>query len=127
MKVDDVKVEIFVAGDGKNYPKQGDVVTIHYTAFLLLNKSGTKPEQQRDYKRLKFDSTRERGMKKPFQFQLYSEQVIAGLEDGVSQLSVGEKALITIPAHRAYGSKGFPGLVPKNCDVLFEVELIEFE
>ena len=76
--------------------------------------------------KIKFDSTYSRGKNKPFQFRLYSEQVIPGLEEGVSQLSVGEKALITIPAIKAYGEKGFPGLVPKDCDVLFEVELIEF-
>jgi len=33
----DVQVEIFVAGDGKNYPKDGDTVTIEYTAYLLLD------------------------------------------------------------------------------------------
>jgi FKBP-type peptidyl-prolyl cis-trans isomerase len=56
----------------------------------------------------RFDSSRERG--KPFKFKIGSEQVIPGLDQGVSQLSIGERAKITIPAHLAYGSKGFPGL-----------------
>ena len=32
--VQSVSVEIQVAGDGKNYPKEGQTVTIHYTGFV---------------------------------------------------------------------------------------------
>ena len=48
-----------------------------------------------------FDSSRDRG--KPFKFKLGGEQVIPGLDAGVSQLSIGERAKISIPAHMAYG------------------------
>ena len=33
-----------------------------------------------------------------------------GLDDGVAQLSIGERAKISIPASEAYGERGFPGL-----------------
>ena len=105
----EVTVEIFAAGGGINYPQQGQEVIIHYTACL---KDG--PE---------FDSTRKR---KPFRFHLLAEQVIPGLETGVSQLSIGEQAKITIPSSEAYAEKGFPGLVPANADLVFEVELLSF-
>jgi len=59
-----------------------------------------------------FDSSRDRG--KPLKFRVGCEQVIPGLDDGVAQLSVGERAKITIPPHLAYGEQGFPGLVPRN-------------
>ena len=52
--------------------------------------------------------------------------MIQGLEDGISQLSIGERAKIFIPSKYAYGESGFPGLVPKNCDLAFDVELIDF-
>ena len=32
--MDEVKVEIFAAGDGVNYPKKGSMVTVHYTGYL---------------------------------------------------------------------------------------------
>ena len=45
---------------------------------------------------------------------------------GVSQLSVGERAKMTIPAHLAYGERGFPGLIPGNTDLIFDIELISY-
>ena len=68
--------------------------------------------------------SRDRG--KPFKFKLGNEQVIPGLDAGVSQLSIGERAKISIPAHMAYGDRGFPGLIPKNSTLIFDLELITF-
>ena len=77
----------------------------------------------------RFDSSRSRN--KPFKFKLGFEQVrayciccgmlfswhwlrrikvIPGLDLGVAQLSIGERAKLTIPSILAYGEKGFPGL-----------------
>eukprot|EP01038_Epipyxis_sp_PR26KG_P009527 gene9527-12833_t len=88
----DVTVEIFSAGDGINYPKAGNTVIVHYTGFL---NDGNR-----------FDSSRDRG--KPFKFKLGADQVIPGLDLGVGQLSIGERAKMTIPSHLAYGDRGFP-------------------
>jgi FKBP-type peptidyl-prolyl cis-trans isomerase len=103
-----VSVEVFAAGDGINYPKQGNTVTVHYTGYL--------PDGRR------FDSSRDRG--KPFKFRIGAEQVIPGLDFGVAQLSIGERAKITIPANLAYGEKGFPGLIPERSELTFDIELI---
>ena len=110
MGKDDVSVEVLIAGDGKNYPKAGSTVSIHYDAFLPNG--------------IQFDSWRKRNS--PFKYLLFCEQVIPGLDEGVSQLSMGERAMISIPSSKAYGSKGFPCLVPKNSDLRFDVELIAF-
>lgn len=63
---------------------------------------------------------------KPFKFKLGSEQVVPGLDEGVGQLSIGERAKITMPPSKAYGSKGFPGLVPPNTSLIFDLQLITF-
>jgi FK506-binding protein 1 len=83
---------------------------VHYTGYLI---DGSQ-----------WDSSRDRG--KPFKFKLGAEQVIPGLDDGISQLSIGERAKIIIPPALAYGSKGFPGLIPPNSTLIFDVELVTF-
>ena len=105
-----VTVEIFTAGDGINYPKPGQTVTIHYIGYLV---DGSQ-----------WDSSRDRG--KPFKFKLGAEQVVQGLDEGVSQLSIGERAKLIIPPNLGYGAKGFPGLIPPNSTLIFDVELITF-
>ena len=85
----DVKVEIFAAGDGINYPRPGNTVTVHYTGFLS---DGSR-----------WDSSRDRN--KPFKFKIGAEQVIPGLDLGVAQLSIGERAKMTVPSHLAYGER----------------------
>ncbi|CAM9750399.1 unnamed protein product [Choristocarpus tenellus] len=54
------------------------------------------------------------------------QTVIPGLDDGVSQLSIGERAKVTIPPGSAYGARGFPGLVPPSSTLIFDLELITF-
>ena len=93
-----------------NYPRQGQTVTVHYSGYLPNGEI--------------FDSSRDRG--KPFKFKLGGEQVIPGLDAGVSQLSIGERAKISIPSDMAYGERGFPGLIPRNSALVFDLELITF-
>ena len=105
-----VTVEIFTAGDGKNYPRKGSWVLIHYNAYL----SGGAM----------FDSSSDRV--KPFRFRIGAEQVIPGLNSGVSQLSVGERAKIIVPPKLGFGEKGLPGLVPGSSILIYDVELLSF-
>ena len=37
-KLKEVNVEILAAGDGINYPKRGQTVTVHYTSYLCDGK-----------------------------------------------------------------------------------------
>ena len=105
-----VTVEIFRAGDGKNYPKKGHYAIVHYSAYLS---SG-----------MLFDTSRAR--KKPLRFRIGAEQVPKGLNDGVSLLSKGERAKMNIPSHLGFGKVGVPGLVPPNTNLIYDVELVDF-
>ena len=73
----------------------------------------------------KFDSSKDR--QKPFQFKLGQGQVIKGWDEGVAQMELGEKAILTCSPDYAYGSSGYPPVIPKNATLKFEVELLKFE
>merc|ERR1712113_514333 len=93
-------------GDGKTFPKHGDTLSMHYTGTLV--KDGTK-----------FDSSRDREI--PFEFVIGEGKVIAGWDKGIMEMSLGERAKLTVPSALAYGSKSV-GLIPADADLLFDVE-----
>ncbi|HVV70303.1 MAG TPA: FKBP-type peptidyl-prolyl cis-trans isomerase [Verrucomicrobiae bacterium] len=102
-----MKVEKIITGAGPA-PKKGDTVTVHYTGWLP---DGTK-----------FDSSVERD--EPFSFVLGTGQVIRGWDQGVAGMRVGDKARLTIPPELAYGKQGYPGAIPPDATLIFEVELL---
>ena len=51
-------------------------------------------------------------------------EVIECWDEGIKQMEVGSKALISCPASMAYGNVWKPG-IPENSDLEFDVELLE--
>uniref|UniRef100_A0A8V0YN09 peptidylprolyl isomerase n=1 Tax=Gallus gallus TaxID=9031 RepID=A0A8V0YN09_CHICK len=96
---------------GRTFPKRGQTCVVHYTGMLEDGK--------------KFDSSRDRN--KPFKFVMGKQEVIRGWEEGVAQMSVGQRAKMTISPDYAYGSTGHPGIIPPNATLIFDVELMKLE
>jgi FK506-binding protein 1 len=48
---------------------------------------------------------------------------LLGWEESIVDMTLGEKCMLTIPPELAYGSRRFPGYVPANAKLIFEVEL----
>merc|ERR1712141_176534 len=103
-----VDIEVMSPGDGSTFPKSGQKVTCHYVLTLTNGK--------------KIDSSRDRG--KPFEFNVGRGEVIAGWDNGLTKMSVGERAKLTISPDMGYGSKGVPGCIPPNAVLCFDVELL---
>jgi FKBP-type peptidyl-prolyl cis-trans isomerase len=103
--------EILQEGTGKS-PLKGQKVSVHYTGWL--DENGEKGK--------KFDSSHDRGT--PFQFIVGIGQVIAGWDEGVAGMKVGEKRLLIIPAKLGYGSRSVGGVIPANATLIFEVDLL---
>ena len=102
-----LQYQVLKAGDG-DLAKAGKNVKVHYTGWLT---DGTK-----------FDSSVDRG--KPLEFKLGAKQVIAGWDEGVTGMKVGEKRRLVIPSKLAYGKRGAGGVIPPDATLVFEVELV---
>ena len=83
--------------------------SVHYKGQLL---DGTE-----------FDSSYKR--KQPIDFAIGVGQVIAGWDEGIQLLKVGDKARMVIPSNLAYGSRGAGGVIPPDAPLIFDVELID--
>ncbi|KAJ9148882.1 hypothetical protein NKR23_g4501 [Pleurostoma richardsiae] len=94
-------------------PAPGQTVTIEYTGYL-------KDTTKNDQKGKKFDSSVGRG---DFVTQIGVGKVIKGWDEGVTQMKVGEKATLDISSDYGYGASGFPGHIPPNADLIFDVHL----
>ena len=103
------KVEHIKEGDGKTFPKKGNLVFVHYSGTLLDGK--------------KFDSSYDRGQ--PLRFTLGVGQVIKCWDMAVERLSLGEKISVICPYDLAYGERGAGNLIPPKSDLKFEMELMK--
>ena len=88
--------------------QSGQHVKVDYTGWLTSGK--------------KFDSSV--GTGHPFEFMLGAGQVIKGWDEGVAGMKVGGKRQLRIPPDLAYGAKGYPGAIPPNATLVFDVVLV---
>ncbi len=91
--------------------ENGDTVTIHYEGRFFDGRI--------------FDSTRKRN--EPFQF-VYGDkwQVIPGIEEALGTMREGEKSMLIVPSHLAFGQQGnTSGIIPPFTSLVFELEVVE--
>lgn len=88
----------------------GDFVRYHYNGSLL---DGTF-----------FDSSYSRN--RTYDTYVGRGYVIAGMDEGLIGVCVGEKRTITIPPHLAYGEEGTGSKIPGSAVLVFDVHIIDF-
>jgi len=102
-----LKYQDVVMGTGAE-AASGKTVTLNYTGRLT---DGTQ-----------FDSS---VGKAPLMFQVGAGTMVRGMEDGVVGMKVGGKRKLTIPPQLGYGERGYPGAIPPNATILFDIELLD--
>jgi len=86
-------------------------ITVAYTGWLY---DSARPEG----KGTQFDSNAS------FAFQLGTNSVIRGWEQGVPGMRVGGQRRLVIPSDLAYGSAGRSPAIPPNAPLVFDITLI---
>lgn len=108
--------EIIKESDNNKKPTMGTPVTVHYTGWLADAQGNALMDK-------KFDSSRDRNQ--TFQFPIGIGRVIKGWDEGVMDMKIGERRLLIIPAHLAYGNRSMGDKIPANSTLVFDVELID--
>jgi cyclophilin family peptidyl-prolyl cis-trans isomerase len=68
-----------------------------------------------------FDQSKGRG---PLEFSTNAGRMIPGFDIMVQDMKLGEKRTIVIPPELAYGERGYPGVIPANAYIAFDIELV---
>ena len=86
--------------------KKGQPCSAHYTGYFLDGKI--------------FDTSQKKG--KPINFNIGAMN--AGWNEGLLYMNVGTKAQLLLPSHLGYGQRGFPGFIPPNTPIIFDIEIM---
>ncbi len=100
-----------IVGEGLEVTK-GDVVTVHYTGWVLTD--GVKAPEP-------FDSSVVRN--EPISFPIGVGRLIRGWDEGIPGMREGGKRELTIAPDLAYGATDRPN-IPANSTLFFEVEVL---
>ncbi|ASP39363.1 peptidylprolyl isomerase [Bacterioplanes sanyensis] len=103
---DGVLLEYLQRGQGSHSPTLNQTILVHYTGTLV---DGTV-----------FDCSRQRN--EPLQLSL--NQVIAGWQQGLTQLVEGDRVRLVVPQQLAYGRRQAGKILPYST-LIFDIELLK--
>lgn len=101
-----LKIEITREGAGVG-AASGQTILVRYTGSFVDGKV--------------FDSNVDG---EPFPVVLGAGRVIQGWDIGLIGMKVGEVRTLSIPPELGYGAGGYPGVIPPNSTLIFNVELL---
>lgn len=112
---DGVAYKIVQPGTGES-PQPGATVRVHITCWL---RDGARVGQE-------FFSSRSGSAPSLETYRLDSMDLVKGVLELLLDMKKGERRLALVPASLAYGEEGYGALVPRNSDLLVDVELVSF-
>jgi len=123
-----LKVISIVKGDG-NKPALGSKVMVNYAGYFKSGDLFDTNIKETAQLHNKYDRRRDKGGGyKPVPMDYSPDaKLIAGFREGLQQMNFGDKVLLIIPSHLAYGEQGARGVIPPNTDLVFELEIVKEE
>lgn len=121
-----LKYIITKKGNGKK-PTKGTEVKIYYAGFLESGQLFDTNVESIAQAFGKFDPNRAaQGGYETIPFQAGKKDgMIPGFIEGLEQMSYGDKAVLFIPSHLAYGAGGAGNVIPPYANITFEIELVQ--
>lgn len=123
-----LEINFINQGDGEQ-PKSDDIVKVNYAGFFTdgrifdTNIAETAKELGVFNEQRAADPRGYAPIPVPYS---PDAQMIPGFKEGVQKMKVGDKAVIFIPSHLAYGEKG-ARIIPPNTDLIFELEIVSIQ
>jgi len=105
-----LQYKVLKSGDGAT-PTAEDAVKVHYRGQLV---DGTVFDESYGGDPATLELSGPRG-------------VIPGWVEALEKMKVGDKWQLVIPSDLAYGERGYPGAIPPNATLIFELELLGIE
>ena len=123
-----LKIYFTKKGDGAQ-PKEGDKILMNYAGYLANGHLFDSNVFENAEKYEIVDPMRKAaGQYMPVPTDYSKDaQLIPGFREGLLKMKVGDKATLFIPAHLGYGSRGIPGVIPADSELIFELEIVDFQ
>lgn len=121
-----LKIHYLHKGKGQK-PQEGSKVTMNYAGYFASGGmfDSNMLEVAEKYEVVDPARLAENGYTPTQTDYSKDARLIPGFKEGLLQLSVGDKALVFIPAHLGYAERGYPPLIPPNADLVFELEIMD--
>jgi cyclophilin family peptidyl-prolyl cis-trans isomerase len=118
-----LKIFYIKKGEGKK-PGIGSDILIHYAVYFtdgsLLDTN--YKQVAKEYGVYNLEQDKRKGYE-PFSSKYSMEaSLIQGFKEGLHQMRFGDKTMLFVPHHLAYGTQGKKGIAP-NTDLIFELEM----
>jgi len=120
-----LKIYFINKGDGEQ-PRIGSKVNVYYAGYFTTGDLFDSNNKELAELYNKFDKRREAmGGYNPTPMDYSPDsRMIPGFKEGLQQMKVGDKTVLFIPSHLAYGPQGY-GPIPPDTDLVFELEIVD--
>jgi len=118
-------MHVIKKGNGEK-PKQGDRVTVWYEGYFTDGKLLDTNVKEIAEKYGRYDAIRDQQKGyTPMPSRISPDaRMIAGFNEGLANMNVGDKIYLYIPSHLGFGENGRPPVEP-NTDLVFIIEMVE--